>query len=135
MLARIGSLPASSGMNTLRACSVSAMALPCRGRPPVGDPVLLPLARVFSPHVDRSDGGKAGEGNQSESRIGSTIRTPHNVTPDATGPGGAVLEDVADNCSVRSTARCELRRGMGSCGARALRTAAHSLGRGMTNRG
>src|SRR5215469_1657461 len=91
MRRRMGGFAACRGMDALRVHRMSTLALsrlrlPARGWPlPLGGPVLMPLLRGFAPRLGAGDSANAAQGDQSENRLGPTIRTPHIVTPDATG--------------------------------------------------
>ena len=118
-LARIGSFPACRGMDGRRARRISTVALSRLGLPlrALGGSLFMPLPQGFALRLDRGDTGKAGEGHQSESRIGPTIRSPHILSLQM--PRARVAppwKDVAHDCSARSTQRCELCRGTGAAG-------------------
>jgi len=102
LLARVGSLRARRGMQARRVRRISMstrsrLGLPTRGRPLSLDArVIMLLPRVLAVGIDRGDTGKAGEGDQRESRICPTIQTRHIVTPGAAGQSGAALEGCSE---------------------------------------
>ncbi|MGB9330651.1 MAG: hypothetical protein WCB10_07760 [Steroidobacteraceae bacterium] len=64
-LARIGSSPACSGMDSLRVRRIGTVALSRLGLPlrALGGPLFMPLPQVFALRIDGGDTSKAGEGH------------------------------------------------------------------------
>jgi hypothetical protein len=101
-LARIRSLPAYGGMDSLRVRGLSATArsrlglpLPCLSFTR-GAPLLVHLTRLFASGIDPGNACEARKGDHSEGHIGPAIPSPHNATPVVADPNGAALEGCSE---------------------------------------